>query len=235
MYKKVLLKLSGEALSTTGKCLDTNKMKEISREIKKLQDKGTQVGIVCGGGNILRGRFAEELQLDRERVDYIGMTGTIINSLTLCETLRSIGAKAICQSALSMPDVCEDLNVENARKHLDEGNIVIFAGGTGKPGCSTDSAAAMRACDIEAECILIAKNGVDGVYNADPNKDATARKYDILTYKEMLDKNLEVIDLKAAKLCEENSIESFVFDMNVEGNIENAASGSIKGTRIVKE
>lgn len=235
MYNRIMLKLSGEALGGNGTPLDAEKLHDLAMEIKEVADNGTQIGIVCGGGNVIRGKFSSQMKLDRAQADNMGMLATVINSLALQGALETAGAKAVTMSSFDMPKVCELANSRKAIEHLEEGKIVLFAGGTGNPFCSTDSATALRAAEIKADVILIAKNGVDGVYTADPKVDPNAKKYDILTYREMLKNNLQVIDLAAACTCIESGIEAFVFDMGVSGNILKAVQQTATGTKLIKE
>jgi len=235
MYKRVLLKLSGEALGSKGKSIDPNVLDRTAKEIKEIYDMGIEIGIVVGGGNLLRGKFAEEMHMDRCIADNIGMLGTMMNALSLKNALQNRGMKAVVMSAIEMNKIAELADSERAIKHLEDNEIVIFGCGVGNPYFSTDTCAALRAAEIKAEVILMAKNGVDGVYSADPNVDKTAVKYDILTYKEVLAKDLKVIDLTGISMCEQANMNTFVFDMNVEHNIRDAVLGTAVGTKIVKE
>ena len=200
--------------------------------MKEVLAMGVQVGIVVGGGNIIRGKFASQLGLPRVQADKMGMLGTLINALAIQGALEINGVPAYVQSAVEVPRAADVADARKAIQHLEAGEVVIFGGGTGNPYFSTDSGAALRACEIGAEVILMAKNGVDGVYTADPKKDPTAVKYDHLTYKEVLDKQLGVIDLTAASMCQENNVGAIVFNMNDIANISRACMGENIGTLI---
>lgn len=230
MYKRVLLKLSGEALSSDY-TLDTHVLNEVAMQVKKITEQGTKVGIVVGGGNIVRGRLFEKLGLERVKSDYMGMLATVINALAIEAALENIGVKAKTLSAIKAESV-DMFDKEVANKLLEEGYVLVFGGGVGKPYHSTDTGCAQRAIDINAEVILMAKSGVDGVYTADPNKDLSAKRFDELTFQDIVDKNLQVIDLQAAELLSNNSINAFLFDMNAEDNIVKAASQEAIGTLI---
>ena len=235
MYHRILLKLSGEALGSKGKAIDPEVLERTAQEIKEVYDMGVQIGIVVGGGNLLRGKFAQEMKMDRCIADNIGMLGTMMNALSLKNALNNAGMKAVVMSAIEMNKIAELADAEKAIAHLENNEIVVFGCGVGNPYFSTDTCAALRAAEIKADVILMAKHGVDGVYSADPNIDKTAVKYDILTYKDVLVKNLNVIDLTGISMCQQANMESFVFDMSVEHNIRNAVLGTAVGTRIVKE
>lgn len=233
--KRVILKLSGEALSGgTSTCICAESVKKIAKEVKALHDENVQIGIVVGAGNIWRGRDASENEMERASADYMGMLGTVLNALALQNALETLGIETRTMTSLSIPSVAEPYLRRKALHHLQENRIVIFAGGTGNPFFSTDTAAALRAAEMHADMILMAKNGVDGVYTADPNKDPNATKYDVLTYDELLGKHLGVMDLTAATLCDENNIDIFVFDMNVPGNIKRAINDHSIGILIQK-
>ncbi|MBQ9036227.1 MAG: UMP kinase [Erysipelotrichaceae bacterium] len=232
MYKRVLLKLSGEALASKESTFDSKMLQQLAEELKKITKMGVQVGIVVGGGNIIRGKFAKELNLPRVQADKMGMLGTLINALAVQGALDQAGVPSYVQSAVEVPRAADVADARKAMEHLNAGEIVIYGGGTGNPYFSTDSAAALRASEIEAEVILMAKNGVDGVYTADPDKDPTATKYDSLTYLEMLDKQLGVMDLTAASMCQDNNIGAIVFNMNDITNISRVINGEKIGTVI---
>lgn len=232
MYKRVLLKLSGEALAAPDNAFNPELLKSLAKEMKEVLAMGVQVGIVVGGGNIIRGKFASQLGLPRVQADKMGMLGTLINALAIQGALEINGVPAYVQSAVEVPRAADVADARKAIQHLEAGEVVIFGGGTGNPYFSTDSGAALRACEIGAEVILMAKNGVDGVYTADPKKDPTAVKYDHLTYKEVLDKQLGVIDLTAASMCQENNVGAIVFNMNDIANISRACMGENIGTLI---
>ena len=233
--KRVILKISGEALAgKNGTGINAMYVKKIAAEIKALYEKVDELGIIVGAGNIWRGRDAVENDMNRSSADYMGMLGTILNSLALQNALESFGLKVRVMSSLNIPSVCEPYIYRKAMSHLNKKTIVIFGGGTGNPFFSTDSAAALRAAEIGAECILMAKNGVDGVYNDDPRKNPNATRYETLTYDEMLAKHLSVMDLTSATLCRENKIKIIVFDMNVEGNIAKVVDEPTIGTIITE-
>lgn len=228
MYKRILLKLSGEAL---GNPFDTKVLEDISKQVKKLVEDGIEVGIVVGGGNICRGRTFEKLGLDRKEADYIGMTATVINARMVEASLLKQGVKAKTLTTYKVQRVM-DYDTKKANSLLSKKTVCVFGGGTGKPFFSTDTGSALRAKDIKADVILMAKNGVDGVYSADPKVDKNAIRYDELSFDDIINKNLQVIDLDAAKICKKNHIEAFIFDMAVKNNIVKAAKGKAVGTVI---
>ena len=231
-YKRVLLKLSGEALAgTNGFGFDFNVCKRIALEIKELVDMGIQVGAVVGGGNIWRGRSGEGM--DRTTADYMGMLATCINGLALQDSLEQVGVDTRVQTAIEMKAVAEPYIRRRAVRHLEKGRVVIFSAGTGNPYFSTDTTAALRAAEIEAEVILLAKK-VDGVYDKDPHKYADAKKYDKLSYLEILDQGLQVMDSTATTLCMDNNIPILVFGLDEPGNIRKAVNGENIGTLVSK-
>ena len=233
--KRVVLKISGEALANQGGCgINPKYISKIALEIKTLHDKGVQIGIVNGAGNMWRGRDAKEYGMPRTHADYMGMLGTVFNSLALQSALENLGLEVKVMSALSVPAVAEDYNSRRAKAYLEENKIVIFAGGTGSPFFSTDTTAALRAAEVNAEYILMAKNGVDGVYDSDPRKNKDAKRYTHLTFDDLVNQHLQVMDLTAATLCSENDIKIVVFDMNVEGNILKVYEDYSIGTLIEK-
>jgi uridylate kinase len=232
MVKRVLLKLSGEALQGSDGPFDAAVLAALAGELKKLTAMGVQVGIVVGGGNIIRGKFASQLGLPRVQADKMGMLGTMINALAIQGACDACGVPSYVQSAVDMPKVAEVADARKSVAHLENGEVVIFGGGTGNPYYSTDSATVLRAAEIGAELILLAKNGVDGVYSADPKKDPAAVKYQTLTYSEMVEKQLTVIDLNAAGMAEEVGIDAVVFNMNDVANISRAVRGEPIGTVI---
>ncbi len=234
MYKRVLLKLSGEALSSADNAFNPEMLESLAHQLQKVLDMGVQVGIVVGGGNIIRGKFAQQLKLPRVQADKMGMLGTLINALALQGAFDTFGVPSYVQSAVEVPRAADVADAKKAIEHLEKGEIVIFGGGTGNPYFSTDSAAALRASEIGAEVILMAKNGVDGVYSADPKKDPNAVKYETLTYMEMLEKQLGVMDLTAASMCQDNNIEAVVFNMNDIENISRVINGDNIGTTVTK-
>ncbi|MBQ6490482.1 MAG: UMP kinase [Solobacterium sp.] len=232
MYKRVLLKLSGEALSGSEKNFDTAVLKDLAQEIKEAVDLGVQVAIVVGGGNFIRGKTLEQIGMDRVQGDYMGMLATIINALAIQGSLESEGVDTRVQTSIDMPKIAEPFIQRRAIRHLEKGRVVIFGGGTGSPYFSTDTTAALRASEIKADVILMAKNGVDGVYSADPKKDPTAVKYDKLTYMDLLNQGLQVMDSTATSMCMDNHMQLIVFNMNEHGNIVKAVSGENIGTVI---
>lgn len=237
-YKRVLIKLSGEALmgeNKSSKVLDKNIMFEIANQIKELSDSGLEIGIVIGGGNIFRGKYCEELSIKRAPADYMGMVATIFNSLAFKAVLDSLGVSTVVMSAININQVCEPYYHLKALKHLDDKKVVIFAGGTGNPYFSTDTASALRASEIGADVILMAKNGVDGVYDKDPRKYDDAKMYDSITYDEILMKKLEVVDLNAINLCQSNKINLIIFNMDKKNAIIDVVKGKKLGTFVGEE
>lgn len=218
--ERIILKLSGQALSDNGTGISAKKIETVVKEIKELASTDVQIGIVCGAGNMWRGRDAESNNMERSLADSIGMLGTIMNSLAVENGLKNAGLKAITLSAVPMPSLVKSYTRGDAVEYLEKGYIVIFAGGTGNPYFSTDTAAALRASEIGAKKILMAKNGTDGVYDSDPRKNPNAKRYTHLTYQQILNEKLEVMDLTAASLCCDNDIDTVVFDMNKGGNIK---------------
>ena len=232
-YKRVILKLSGEALAgVSGFGLDFNVAKRIALEIKELVDMGVEVGTVVGGGNIWRGRTGEGM--DRTTADYMGMMATCINALALQDSLEQVGVKTRVQTAIEMKEIAEPFIRRRAMRHLEKGRVVIFAAGTGNPYFSTDTTAALRAAEIEADVILLAKK-VDGVYDKDPHKYADAKKYDTLSYIEVLEQGLQVMDSTATSLCMDNEIPILVFGLDEPGNIKRAMYGESIGTLVKKK
>ena len=232
-YKRVMLKLSGEALAgENGFGLDFNVAKKIALEIKELINMGVEVGAVVGGGNIWRGRSGEGM--DRTTADYMGMLATCINALALQDTLEQVGVKTRVQTAIEMKEVAEPFIRRRAMRHLEKGRVVIFAAGTGNPYFSTDTTAALRAAEIEAEVILLAKK-VDGVYDKDPHLYPDAKKYETLTYIEVLEKGLQVMDSTATSLCMDNNIPILVFGLDETSNIQKAITGEKIGTLVTKK
>lgn len=234
MAERIIIKLSGEALaggSSSG--IDPVTVEMIAKEVKKVYDLGNfQIGIVVGGGNIWRGRQAEEIGMDRASADYMGMLGTVINALALSNTLIKIGIPSRTMTSMSIPSVAEPYLRNKAISHLNKGIVTVFGGGTGNPYFSTDTTAALRAAELNAKTILMAKNGVDGVYDSDPRKNKKAKKFHHITYQELINKKLEVIDSTASAMCMDNDIKTIVFDMNEEDNILLIAQGKDVGTVI---
>ena len=235
MYKRVLLKLSGEALSGKSSGFDPHVLAKIAKEIKEVQELGVEIAIVVGGGNFIRGKFAQQLGIDRVQADYMGMLATVINAIAIQGSLEKIGVETRVQTAIEMSKVAEPFIVRRAIRHLEKGRVVIFGAGTGSPYFSTDTTAALRASEIKADVILMAKNGVDGVYDADPKFNSEAQKYDLLTFMDLIQQGLGVMDTTATSMCMENDIDLIVFDMNEAGNIKRAVMGEVIGTRITKE
>ena len=232
-YKRVILKISGEALAgVSGFGLDFNVAKRIALEIKELVDMGVEVGTVVGGGNIWRGRSGEGM--DRTTADYMGMMATCINALALQDSLEQVGVRTRVQTAIEMKEIAEPFIRRRAMRHLEKGRVVIFAAGTGNPYFSTDTTAALRAAEIEADVILLAKK-VDGVYDKDPHKYSDAKKYDTLSYIEVLDQGLQVMDSTATSLCMDNGIPILVFGLAEPGNIKRAMYGENIGTLVTKK
>ncbi len=233
MYKRILLKLSGEALKgETQFGIDPQTVKETAKQIKEIYDLGCEIGVVCGGGNIWRGKTGAELGIERAQADYMGMLATVMNSLALQNALEQIGVPTRCMSALEVHAVAEPYIRPRAIRHLEKGRVCIFAGGLGNPYYSTDTAAATRALEIGAEAILMAKNGTEGVYDSDPRKNPDAKMYEELTFSEVLNQNLAVMDSTAASLCKDNGMKLLVFNMNKEGNIVKAVKGEKIGTLV---
>lgn len=234
MFKRVVLKLSGEALAgQQGYGIDSEMISSIALQLKDVHELNIEVAIVVGGGNIWRGIAGSAKGIDRATADYMGMLATVMNSLALQDALEQIGVPTRVQTSITMQQVAEPYIRRKAIRHLEKGRVVIFAAGTGNPYFSTDTTAALRAAEIEAEVILMAKNKVDGVYSADPFKDATAEKFETLTYMEVLNKNLGVMDSTASSLCMDNNIPLIVFSITEEGNIKRVVLGEKIGT-IVK-
>jgi uridylate kinase len=232
-YKRIVLKLSGEALAgNRGYGIDANVISPLAGQVKAVIDLGVEVAVVVGGGNIWRGIQGSAHGMDRATADYMGMLATVMNSLALQDALESIGVPTRVQTSIEMRQVAEPYIRRRAIRHLEKGRVVIFAGGNGNPFFSTDTTAALRAAEIEADVILMAKNNVDGVYTADPSKDPTAIKYETLTYLEILNKGLRVMDATASSLCMDNHIPLIVFNISKEGNICRTVLGESIGTLV---
>jgi len=229
-FKRVILKVSGEALAgNNGFGFDFQVVQNISLEVKNLVEMGVEVGLVVGGGNIWRGRAGEGM--DRSQADHMGMLATCINALALQDSLEQNGVMTRVQTAIEMKEIAEPFIRRRAARHLAKGRVVIFAAGTGNPYFSTDTTAALRAAEIEADVILLAKK-VDGVYDKDPHKYSDAKKYDTLTYIEVLEQGLQVMDSTATSLCMDNNIPILVFGLDEPGNIQKAISGEKIGTLV---
>jgi uridylate kinase len=232
-YKRVMLKLSGEALAgENGFGIDFNIAMNIAKAVKELVDMGIEVGAVVGGGNIWRGRSGEGM--DRTTADYMGMLATSINALALQDSLESLGVDTRVQTAIEMKEIAEPYIRRRAMRHLEKGRVVIFGAGTGNPYFSTDTAAALRAAEIEADVILLAKK-VDGVYDKDPHKYDDAKKYDELSYIEVLEQGLQVMDSTATSLCMDNNIPILVFALDNPENIKRVVLGENIGTIVSKK
>jgi len=235
VYKRVVLKLSGEALAgQIGYGIDAGMITTIAEQVKEVVRLGVEVAVVVGGGNIWRGISGSAKGIDRATADYMGMLATVMNSLALQDALEKLDVPTRVQSSINMQQVAEPYIRRRAMRHLEKGRVVIFAAGTGNPYFSTDTTAALRAAEIEAEVILMAKNKVDGVYSADPFVDPTAVKYETLTYMEMLNQNLGVMDSTASSLCMDNNIPLVVFSISEQGNIRRVVQGEKIGTTILK-
>lgn len=234
-YKRVLLKLSGEALAgDQGYGIEPRTITTIAAEIKEVVAAGAQLALVIGGGNIFRGLAASSKGMDRASADYMGMLATMINSLAMQDALEKIGVDTRVQSAIAMQEVAEPYIRRRAMRHLEKGRVVIFGAGTGNPYFTTDTAASLRAMEIGADVILKGTK-VDGVYSADPKKDPTARKYPRLTYLEVLKKGLQVMDATATSLCMDNNLPIIVFDITTYGNIKKVVCGEEIGTVVKGE
>lgn len=237
-YQHVLIKLSGEALAPTvtrDSILSVEVINRYARAIKQVVDLGVQVSIVVGGGNIWRGKLAEEMGMERATADYMGMLGTIINALALQNVFEQHGLQTRVQTALPVNSVAEPYIRRRALRHLEKGRVMIFGGGTGNPYFSTDTTAALRAAEMGADAILMAKSGVDGVYNADPKKDPKAVMYKQLKFIDILKDGLQVMDSTAVSLCMDNDIDLIVFNMNDENNLVRIVNGEPIGTHITKK
>ncbi len=225
------MKLSGEQLAAPDFPYSIEVLEKLGKQVKEIRDMGVDVGIVVGGGNICRGRIFEELGFDRVQADYAGMLATVINAVMFSAELNKLGCKSVAMSAIAAQNVM-DFNEYEANRLLGEGNVLVFGGGYGLPYYSTDTGSVQRAKDINAEVILMAKSGVDGVYDSDPDTNPDAKKFDELTFDDILEKKLKVIDLQAAEMCREAKIEAFVFNMMDKDNIVKAVKGEAVGTII---
>lgn len=229
-YKRILLKLSGESLMGDKQFgIDNNRISSYAKQIKEICDSGVQVAIVIGGGNIFRGVQAEEGGMDRTHGDYMGMLATMINSMALQAALESIGVYTRLQSAIEMKEIAEPFVRRRAVRHLEKGRVVIFGAGTGNPYFTTDSAASLRAIEINADVILKGTR-VDGIYTADPLKDPNATKYESISFDDVYQKGLKIMDMTAFTLCNENNLPIIVFDMDTPGNLKRLLSGEKVGT-----
>lgn len=232
-YQRILIKLSGEALAgDKGVGIDIPTVQSIAKEIAEVHNSGVQIALVIGGGNLWRGEPAAEAGMDRVQADYTGMLGTVMNALVMADSLQQYGVDTRVQTAIPMQTVAEPYVRGRALRHLEKNRIVVFGAGIGSPYFSTDTTAALRAAEIEAEAILMAKNGVDGVYNADPKKDANAVKFDELTHVEVIKRGLKIMDATASTISMDNDIDLVVFNMNETGNINRVVLGEQIGTTV---
>ena len=233
-YKRILLKISGEALLGEQQFgIDQNPVKMIANEIKKVRDMGAEIAVVVGGGNIFRGmKNSAKLGMDQASGDYVGMLATVMNAIALQSALNQINVDCRVQSAIAMNQIAEPYIRHRAIRHLEKGRVVIFAAGTGNPFFTTDTASALRASEINAEAMLMAKNGVDGVYTDDPNTNPEAKKIDKMTYDDIIKNELKVMDTSACALCKQNKIPIVVFDFKKEDGIKNILNGQEIGTYI---
>ena len=232
-YKRVLIKLSGEALAgAKGVGIDLPTVQTIAKEIAEVHELGVQIALVIGGGNLWRGEPAAQAGMDRVQADYTGMLGTVMNALVMADGLKQVGVDTRVQTAIAMQSVAEPYIRGRALRHLEKGRIVIFGAGIGSPYFSTDTTAALRAAEVEADAILMAKNGVDGVYNDDPRKNADAVKFDELTHVEVIKRGLKIMDATAATMSMDNDIDLVVFNMNEPGNIRRVVFGEPIGTTV---
>ena len=232
MYKRILLKLSGESLmGQQGHGIDPQRLSAYAKQIKEIADLGVQIGIVIGGGNIFRGLAGAQQGYDRVKGDQMGMLATVINSLALSSALEALGQKVRVLTSVRMEPVGDFYNKAKAIRLLDKGNIVILAGGTGLPFFTTDTASGLRAIEIEAD-IMFKGTRVDGIYTADPEKDPTATKFETITYDEVLERKLKVMDLTAITMCRENNMPIYVFNMDKEGNLLKVIKGEQIGTLV---
>ena len=231
-YKRILLKLSGEALmGEQNYGIDTERLIQYCEEVKAIADLGIEVAVVIGGGNIYRGMQAASSGIDRVQGDHMGMLATMINGLAIQSGMESVGMKTRLLSAIKMEQIAEPFIRRRAVRHLEKGRIVIFGAGTGNPYFTTDTAASLRAIEIEADVILKGTR-VDGIYTADPEKDSTATKYDTLSFSDAISKNLNVMDMTAFTLWQENNVPIIVFDMNKPGNLKRVIAGEKVGTLV---
>lgn len=231
-YNRVLLKLSGESLMGDGNYgIDSQMLEHYARDIKEITDVGVEVAVVIGGGNIYRGMNEKDTGIERAQGDYMGMLATVINGMALQASLEKVGVKTRLQSAIKMEQVAEPYIRRRAIRHLEKGRVVIFGAGTGNPYFTTDTAGSLRAIEINADVILKGTR-VDGIYSADPEKDASATRYSKLSFDEVISKNLKVMDMTAFTLCQENKLPIIVFDINEKGNLLKVISGKEVGTLV---
>jgi uridylate kinase len=231
-YKRILLKLSGESLMGEKQYgIDMDRVAQYAHDIKAVHEEGIEIAVVIGGGNIYRGLSAEKAGMDRVQADYMGMLATVINSMALQDALEKTGLKTRLLTAIKMEQICEPFIRRRAVRHLEKGRIVIFGAGTGNPYFTTDTAASLRAVEINADAVLKGTR-VDGIYTADPEKNPDATRYDEITFSEVYQKNLNVMDMTAITLCQENNLPIIVFDMNKPGNFMRIAKGEQIGTLV---
>lgn len=232
-YKRVLLKLSGEVFGgEKGIGVDPDVVHDVANQIADVVRGGTEIAIVVGGGNYFRGAELQQRGMDRARADYMGMLGTVMNCLALQDFLEKEGIETRVQTAITMGQVAEPYVPRRAIRHLEKGRVVIFGAGAGMPFFTTDTVAAQRALEIGVQALLLAKSGVDGVYDADPRKDKSAKKYETVSYDEVLSKSLAVADAAAFSLCRENKLPIIIFDLKNKGNIKRAVTGESVGTLV---
>ncbi|MCH2525881.1 MAG: UMP kinase [Dehalococcoidia bacterium] len=234
-YKRVLLKLSGEALKgELSYGIDSASLHSIALRITEASNLGVEVAVVVGGGNIWRGANADEYGMDRATADYIGMLATVMNALALQDSLENLGTLTRTQSSISIQAVAEPYIRRRAIRHLEKGRVVIFGGGTGSPHVTTDTAAALKAVELNADLLLMSKHGVDGVYDSDPNQNPDAKKFESISYMDALNKRLQVMDATAISLCMNNELPIVVFDLLKEGNLMSILRGNKVGTEIIE-
>ena len=232
MYKRILLKLSGESLAGENKQgIDTQRLADYAEQVKKIADKGVQIGIVIGGGNIFRGLSGAQKGFDRVKGDQMGMLATVINALALASALESIGQKVRVLTSIRMEPVGDFYSPDKAKRLLDKGNVVILAGGTGAPYFTTDTGSSLRALEIKAD-VMLKGTRVDGIYTADPEKDPTATKFSEITYDEVIARGLKVMDITATAMARENGLPIYVFNMDRYGNLEKVINGEAIGTLV---
>lgn len=234
MYKRVLIKMSGEALKgPQGYGIDSATVRNVAKQIKSIVNLGVEVAIVVGGGNIWRGKTASELGMDRAQADYMGMLATVMNGLAIQDALESISVPTRVLSAIQISEVAEPYIRRRAVRHLEKGRVCIFVGGIGSPYFSTDTASVLRATEIGAEVILMAKNGTEGVYDKDPRVFEDAKMFETITFSDIINNELGVMDLTAASLCKDKGLQLIVFNMNDEGNFMKAVTGKKIGTKVI--
>ena len=235
-YQRVILKLSGEALVGAGEFgIDPDVVRRLAGDIRDVRASGVEIAVVIGGGNIWRGLEASTHGIERATADYMGMLATVLNALALQDALERVGAQTRVQTAVEMHQIAEPFIRRRAIRHMEKGRVVILAAGTGNPYFTTDTAAALRAAELDADAILMAKNNVDGVYDADPRLDPQATRYDILSYQVAIERNLRVMDASALTLCRDNDVPIIVFNVHEAGNIQRAVRGDAIGTLVCSD